>query len=325
MITSPPKRGMALVVVLVLLAVMMLVTITLSGRMQQQLGRTRSQQEYQQALWYSASAESLALSALSLSLKNEMRVHLEQPWASGPRFFPLPQGQIAVTLRVAQACFTLIALAQPTTASRPLAVQQLIALITRLDVPAYRAELIAESLWEFIDEDRSVQTRLGREDSEYLARSVPFYAANQPLADISEMRVVQGMDAGLYQKLKPLVCALPMTRQQININTLDVTQSVILEALFDPWLSPVQARALLQQRPAKGWEDVDQFLAQPLLADVDERTKKQLKTVLSVDSNYFWLRSDITVNEIELTMNSLIVRMGPQHFSVLWHQTGESE
>ena len=160
-----------------------------------------------------------------------------------------------------------------------------------------------------------MQTRLGREDSEYLARSVPFYAANQPLADISEMRVVQGMDAGLYQKLKPLVCALPMTRQQININTLDVTQSVILEALFDPWLSPVQARALLQQRPAKGWEDVDQFLAQPLLADVDERTKKQLKTVLSVDSNYFWLRSDITVNEIELTMNSLIVRMGPQHFS----------
>ncbi|EOK3068557.1 type II secretion system minor pseudopilin GspK [Escherichia coli] len=325
MITSPPKRGMALVVVLVLLAVMMLVTITLSGRMQQQLGRTRSQQEYQQALWYSASAESLALSALSLSLKNEKRVHLEQPWASGPRFFPLPQGQIAVTLRDAQACFNLNALAQPTTASRPLAVQQLIALITRLDVPAYRAELIAESLWEFIDEDRSVQTRLGREDSEYLARSVPFYAANQPLADISEMRVVQGMDAGLYQKLKPLVCALPMTRQQININTLDVTQSVILEALFDPWLSPVQARALLQQRPEKGWEDVDQFLAQPLLADVDERTKKQLKTVLSVDSNYFWLRSDITVNEIELTMNSLIVRMGPQHFSVLWHQTGESE
>ncbi len=117
--------------------------------------------------------------------------------------------------------------------------------------------------------------------------------------------MVQGMDAGLYQKLKPLVCALPMARQQININTLDVTQSVILEALFDPWLSPVQARALLQQRPAKGWEDVDQFLAQPLLADVDERTKKQLKTVLSVDSNYFWLRSDITVNEIELTRPSI--------------------
>ncbi|QPE68999.1 hypothetical protein IMP84_03770 [Escherichia coli] len=33
-----------------------------------------------------------------------------------------------------------------------------------------------------------------------------------------------------------------VTRQQININTLDVTQSVILEALFDPWLSPVPGK-----------------------------------------------------------------------------------
>lgn len=67
------------------------------------------------------------------------------------------------------------------------------------------------------------------------------------------------------------------------------------------------------------------FLHSRYLLTSMTRTKKQLKTVLSVDSNYFWLRSDITVNEIELTMNSLIVRMGPQHFSVLWHQTGESE
>lgn len=59
-----------------------------------------------------------------------------------------------------------------------------------------------------------------------------------------------------------------------RINTLDVTQSVILEALFDPWLSPVQARALLQQRPAKGWEDVDQFLALLTAARrLDERIK----------------------------------------------------
>ncbi|MGC9910945.1 hypothetical protein P4I52_24140, partial [Escherichia coli] len=57
----------------------------------------------------------------------------------------------------------------------------------------------------------------------------------------------------------------------------------------------------------------------------DKTLSRKPGAVQSVDSNYFWLRSDITVNEIELTMNSLIVRMGPQHFSVLWHQTGESE
>ena len=69
-------------------------------------------------------------------------------------------------------------------------------------------------------------------------------------------------------------------------------------------VKPCSGAGIITTTSGEGWEDVDQFLAQPLLADVDERTKKQLKTILSVDSNYFWLRSDITVNEIELTMNS---------------------
>lgn len=320
-----PKRGMALVIVMILLAVMMLTAITLSGRMQLQVGRTRSQQEYQQAFWYATSAESMTLIALSRIFEKETRVHMGQPWAKGMRRFPLPEGHITVTLNDAQACFNLNALAQPTTASRPIAVKQLIALISRLDVPVYRAELIAESIWEFVDEDLRVQSRLGREDSEYTARVVPFYSASQPLADISELRVVHGVDAEIYQKMRPLVCALPVKSQQININTLGVSQSAILEALFDPWLSPAQAKTVLSLRPPEGWADVSQFLDQAILAHVDERIKKQVKPVLSVTSSHFWLHSDITVNETELTMNSLIVRLKPQHFSVLWHQTGDVE
>ncbi|UCQ26581.1 type II secretion system minor pseudopilin GspK [Edwardsiella tarda] len=324
MISPPPKRGIALVIVLLLLAIMASMSINSSRRISLQLERMHSLQDYQQAKWYAASVESLTLSLLNQSLKNEKHVHLTQLWADGPRLFPLPQGKVTVMLRDAQACFNLNVLSQQTTASHPPAVQQLIALISRLDVSVSRAKLLAESLWKFIDGDRSGQIRQGkgREDREYLARSV---YSSQLLADISEMRIVQGMDAGLYQKLKPLVCALPVNSQQININTLDVSQSVIVEALFAPWLSPAQARALLQQRPAKGWDNVEQFLASPFFKKVDENIKEQVKSILSVDSNYFWLRSDITVNETVLTMNSLIARMDPQHFSVLWHQTGESE
>ncbi len=79
-------------------------------------------------------------------------------------------------------------------------------------------------------------------------------------------------------------------------------------------VKPCSGAGVITTTSGEGLGRCESVLAQPLLADVDERTKKQLKTVLSVDSNYFWLRSDITVNEIELTMNSLIVRMGPQHF-----------
>ena len=320
MITLPPKRGMALVMVLLLLAVMASVSVGLSQRISRQTDRMRSLQDYQQATWYAVSAESLALSILNENLKNEEHTPIYS-WSIGSHLFPLSQGKMAVTLRDAQACFNLNALAQPAKVSGE-GEGQLITLISRLDVPARRAAQITESLQAFIGGGRDGQKQ---KDSEYLSRPVPFWPAKQPLTDISELRVVQGMDAALYQKIKPLVCVLPMNRQRININSLDVSQSVILEALFGPGLSPAQARALLQQRPGKGWRNVGQFLASPYLKRVDENVRKQAGEFLTVNSRYFWLRSDITVNETELTMNSLIDRTGPQHFSVLWHQTGESE
>ncbi|HHN9985573.1 TPA: type II secretion system minor pseudopilin GspK [Escherichia coli] len=320
-----PRRGMALVMVLLLLAVMASVCVSLSHRVPSQTEKMRSLQDYQQATWNAVSAESLALSILNENLKNEAYVHPAQSWASGPHVFPLPQGKIAVTLRDAQACFNLNVFAGTTEERRPSAVQHLTTLISRLDIPVRQAERIAESLRTFIGGYREEQMPSGHAESEYLTRPVPFWPANQPLTDISEIRVVQGMDAGLYQKLKPLVCALPENRLQININTLDVAQSVIPEALFAPGLSPVQARALLQHRPGKGWRSVGEFLASPYLKKVDEDTRKQVGELLTVNSNYFRLRTDVTVNETELTMNALIARMGSQHFSVLWHQTGESE
>nr|QKQ35319.1 type II secretion system minor pseudopilin GspK [Escherichia coli] len=315
-----PGRGMALVMVLLLLAVMASVCTGLSHRISWQTDRMRSLQDYQQATWYAVSAESLALSILNENLKNEEYTPIYS-WSIGSHLFPLSQGKIAVTLRDAQACFNLNALVQPSKVSGEVE-GQLITLISRLDVPARRAAQITESLQAFIGGDRDGQTQ---QDSEYLSRPVPFWPAKQPLTDISELRVIQGMDAALYQKIKPLVCVLPMNRQRININSLDLSQSVILEALFGPGLSPAQARALLQQRPGKGWRNVGHFLASPYLKRVDENVRKQAGEFLTVSSRYFWLRSDITVNETELTMNSLIARTGPQYFSVLWHQTGESE
>ncbi|END3977924.1 type II secretion system minor pseudopilin GspK [Escherichia coli] len=316
-----PRRGMALLMVLLLLAVMASVCTGLSHRISRQTDRMRSLQDYQQATWYAVSAESLALSILNENLKNEEHTPVYS-WSIGSHLFPLSQGKIAVTLRDAQTCFNLNALAQPAKVSGAPGRQQLITLISRLDVPVQRAAQITESLQVFTGGGRDGQAQ---QESEYLTRPVPFWPAKQPLTDISEIRVVQGMDAALYQKIKPLVCALPMSRQRININSLDVSQSVILEALFGPGLSPVQARALLQQRPGKGWRNVGQFLASPYLKRVDENVRKQVGEFLTVSSHYFWLRSDITVNETELTMNSLIARTGSQHFSVLWHQTGESE
>ncbi len=79
------------------------------------------------------------------------------------------------------------------------------------------------------DEDRSVQTRLGREDSEYLARRCRFMLPINRWP-ISVRCAWSGNGRRALSKTETAGLCAADTRQQININTLDVAQSVILEA-----------------------------------------------------------------------------------------------
>ncbi|MEJ8679579.1 type II secretion system minor pseudopilin GspK [Plesiomonas shigelloides] len=209
----------------------------------------------------------------------------------------------------------------------PLVVRQLLALLKSQDVPEYRAELLADSLWEFIDADSVVQTAQGREDSEYLARDLPFYPPNSLLTDVSEIRPVQGMDAELYQRVAPVLCAIPEKNLRINVNTLGEGNAPLLEAVFTPYLSRMQAEQILRERPQQGWESVAAFLQTPALADVDSAVKQRLKTLLTVSSDYFRLSVRIEMNGVRRDSEAVIGRSASdrQGFYVLWHQQGDLE
>lgn len=73
------------------------------------------------------------------------------------------------------------------------------------------------------------------------------------------------MDAALYQRLLPYVCALADETLQVNVNTLQPDRAALLAALFPAELTLVEARQLLQARAATGWSSVAAFLSQPAL------------------------------------------------------------
>ncbi|MGL4679965.1 MAG: type II secretion system minor pseudopilin GspK, partial [Plesiomonas shigelloides] len=206
-------------------------------------------------------------------------------------------------------------------------VRQLLALLKNQDVPEYRAELLADSLWEFIDADSVVQTAQGREDGEYLARDLPFYPPNSLLTDVSEIRSVLGMDADVYQRVAPVLCTIPEKNLRINVNTLGEDNAPLLEAVFTPYLSRMQAEQILRERPQQGWESVAAFLQTPALADVDSAVKQRLKTLLTVSSDYFRLSVRIEMNGVRRDSEAVIGRSASdrQGFYVLWHQQGDLE
>ncbi|MDT1011194.1 type II secretion system minor pseudopilin GspK [Plesiomonas shigelloides] len=209
----------------------------------------------------------------------------------------------------------------------PLVVRQLLALLKSQDVPEYRTELLADNLWEFIDADSVVQTAQGREDGEYLARDLPFYPPNSLLTDVSEIRSVLGMDADVYQRVAPVLCTIPEKNLRINVNTLGEDKAQLLEAVFTPYLSRMQAEQILRERPQQGWESIEAFLQTPALADVDSAVKQRLKTLLTVSSDYFRLSVRIEMNGVRRDSEAVIGRSASdrQGFYVLWHQQGDLE
>lgn len=114
-----------------------------------------------------------------------------------------------------------------------------------------------------------------------MARSPGYLTANQKIQDVSELRLIAGMDAALYLRLLPFVCALPDDALQLNVNTLRPDQAPLLMALFPAGVNLQQARQLLQDRPRSGWNSVAAFLALPALQQSDTAAARPWLTVHS--------------------------------------------
>lgn len=207
------QRGVALIIVLMLLAIMATIAATMSERLFLQFQRGSNQIHYQQAYWYSVGVEALAEVGIEQSYKDSDTINLSQPWAIKEQVYPLDYGQAAGRIWDKQACFNLNVLSrvQPTgqQTTRPYLVQVLQRLLEESDVEPYQAEVIADSTWEYIDSDSTVRSTTGVEDSTYESMKPSYLAANGWMADKTELRAVYQVSGEIYQKIEPLVCAIP--------------------------------------------------------------------------------------------------------------------
>ena len=304
------QRGVALLIVLMLLAIMTTVAASMSERLFLQFQRGSNQINYQQAYWYSLGVEALAEIGIEQSYEDDDNINLSQPWAIKEQVYPLDYGQAAGRIVDKQACFNLNVLAsvQPSgdSTNRPYLVQVFQRLMEEKDVEPYQAEVIADSTWEYVDSDSTVRSTAGVEDSTYEAMKPQYLPPNGWMADASELRAVYQVSGDIYQKLAPMVCALPSDDWRLNINTIEVEQAPILVAMFTPGLSSSDAVQLIEKRPFDGWDSVDEFLSESELAGLSDDVKKNAKGYLGVDSAFFELDVQVLVDESRVRLRSLL-------------------
>ena len=324
--TQRKQKGVALIVVLLLLAIMATIAAQMSERLFIQFHRAENQINHQQAYWYSIGVEALAKAGIEEAYKDGDTINLSQMWATEETTYPLDYGEALGSVRDKQACFNLNALSniEPQTdpSQRPFLVKVWINLLESVDVENYLAEVIADSSWEFMDEDDVVRSATGVEDSTYQSFKPAYLAPNGWIADVSELRAINGVTAEVFKVVSPFVCAIPSANWYLNVNTIQPEQAKILVALFSPNLSDSDAQEVLENRPFDGWDSVDDFLAESEISQVDEKIKQEAKVYLSVDSQFFELDAQVLVEDSRVRVRSLLHSSDKKVVNVIRRQYG---
>lgn len=294
----PRERGAALLTVLLLVAVMAVITATALERLTLATKLTGNAAALDQARAYSYASELLAAAKIAdLVAAQGNRTTLQGEWNARPFTLPIPGGLGTATVTDGGNCFNVNSLVSgggedgaSNFVAQPVAERQFQALMGLLGVDAGAAQLISAAAIDWIDSDDAPRPN-GAESDTYLQGAVPYRAANQLMADPSEMRVLRGMTPAIYAKLRPWICALPVAElSPINVNTLLPAQAPLLAMLLPGQLSVGQARELLARRPANGYESTTAFWAVPALAGV---TSGNLGAQTVIKTRWFVVESDI--------------------------------
>lgn len=297
--TRPPvsdgREGMALLTVLLLVAVMSVVAIAVLDDVRFSVRRTTNAESQAQAQWYASGAERLARRQVTrLLAADPVRTPLEPAWNGRRLTFPIEGGSISAVVSDGQACFNLNSVVQGVgedLAVRPLGVAQFLALGRAVGAPESRMRAAADALVDWLDADGEPRP-LGAEDGAYAGLSTPYRTGGVLLSEVSELRAVKGVDADLYRRLRPFVCALPTSRlSPLNVNTLGPDHAPLLTMLTGGSLGVEAARGLLARRPESGWVDTAAFWADPAFAGAE--LPPEAREQVTVLTRYFNLRVDV--------------------------------
>ena len=292
------NKGVALITAILIVALASILATQMLARLQFQLQRATNITFNQQAYWYALGAEAFAQRLLIETFEDEQKVtHLGQDWAQGENTFPVDFGEITGEITDLQACLNLNALraevGQNETNQAAEALKELIVVLNVEGIGEFEAQYMVDALTDWLDEDGTIVSAGGAEDSDYSAKEWPYLPANSYMASVGELRVIEHFTVPVINAIKPFVCVLPQSSaHKVNINTISEEHPELLQALLG--ISSAEASDLLSERKEEGYEKVEDFFTSAAFAKL--KVSEQQKQQFVVDSEYFTLKAKASFN-----------------------------
>lgn len=306
----PRERGAALLAVLLLVAVTGAIAAAAMEKLRLSRALATNSVALDQARGYASGIEQLALLIVDdLVWQSPDRTTLAGGWNGAVRRVPLPNGGLAeARLSDGGNCFNLNSVAEgdPRTrlVRRNAGVLQFLGLMAVLDVPPGEARRIAEAAADWVDSD-SLPGPGGAEDGAQGGGPEPYRTANTLFADPGELRAVAGMTPEIYGRLRPWLCALPVTDlSPLNLNTLAPDQAPLLAMLAPGQLDAARARRVLASRPAAGWGSQIEFWRIEAMSEVDVPLDVQLQPQMR--THWFALEVRVAMADSEFVETALV-------------------
>lgn len=157
------------------------------------------------------------------------------------------------------------------------------------------------ALADWIDADGEARAG-GAEDAYYLGLPKPYRVANQPLANVDELRYVRGFDAAIIARLRPYVAALP-AGTPLNVNTASAT---VMQAAISE-LDAEAAEALRASGDLRPFAHLDDLVerADGLGVAITRREG------LGVASRWFAIVGDVRWADAFARLETVVVREAP--------------
>jgi general secretion pathway protein K len=148
--------------------------------------------------------------------------------------------------------------------------------------------------------DATTEHNRNKYDGFYAKQKPPYVTAHQPMASLSELRLIKGVDREVFQALFPYVTVLPPPTK-ININTAPETLLMALGETEKEEDLPEQVQALIEARGEKGLQSVNQ------VAGILKKLDIKLDDV-TAESEYFLSIGQIKTPTFERTLYSVLHR-----------------
>lgn len=285
------QKGIALLQVLLIFALLSIVAVNLQLNQRLNIERALQSLFYSQATVMLDSAEDIAKVGLVLDEQNSQTDHLYELWNVSEGVFPLtePKGLLETELNDLQGRFNVNWLAMESTFRE----SALIGLKQLLTIIGSNPE-IADELYMWFDQDSGAEYL-------YLDKAPTYSPSFQPMADITELNLLNAVEPETYKEIAPYLSALPVD-SALNINTapVEILQSVA------PFIDLDTANKMIADRGEVGFKSIEDFKKYPVF------TINQDKSVnipeLTVSSQWFELYTSVTIDDKTLTQASLLSR-----------------